>query len=97
MSMPKQGLYYEDAKRRLLKYKTALQNPNMRNALIDDVRIAEGEGAARELTEEVYKKRFSGGKDYTPRGKKNCLWNPKPKFTGEGGRYKLVDGEWVKQ
>lgn len=58
MGMPPKGLYFEDGRKKLLKYKTALSNPNMRDALIDDIRLAEGEAAAREVTEEFTRKRL---------------------------------------
>jgi len=59
MKVPKLGMYYEESRERLLKFKTAVQNPNMAHALIDDACMHEGEGARKDLTEEFARKRLT--------------------------------------
>lgn len=58
MKMPKEGLHFEQGREKLLKYKSVMTNPNMREAILDDVRIAEGSRAAKELREEFVAKRY---------------------------------------
>jgi len=59
MRAPKLGMYYEESRERLLKFKTAKQNPNMAQALIDDACMHEGEGARKDLAEEFIRKRLT--------------------------------------
>ena len=70
MAFPDKGLYYEDGRRRLKTYVSAKTNPNMREALLDDVAIAEGNGARKELESELS---FSG-RAFSGAGTKQIGW-----------------------
>jgi len=52
MSRPRVGLNYNDVQNKLTKYKSVGTNPNMKESLINQARLAEGEGAATELHKE---------------------------------------------
>jgi len=99
MGFPKKGLYFEDARQRLLRYKSAVDNPNMRDALIDDACIHEGEAARKELTEEFIRKRHTrdGGVKSKVRSDLNRMHMLKGK-KGSGGtyRYNKETGEMEK-
>lgn len=60
---PKVGMKFEQSRKRLMKYKSALQNPNMRKSLINQVRLHEGEKAAAVLEDEFVKKRMIGDRN----------------------------------
>lgn len=93
MGFPKHGLYYQDALNRLLRYKSVEVNPNMREALIDDVRIHEGEDGAREVETEFLRKRY--GNDRVKMSKGSKAVTSKKLLDGKkmgAGRY-IFDGE----
>lgn len=96
MPFPKVGLYYEDARARLLKYESAVSNPNMRDALIDDACQHEGEGARRELAEEFVRKRHTRDGVSRDRSDKSSWHLFKGKKLG-AGRYTCVNGRWQKK
>ena len=62
---PKLGMHFETSREKLLKFKTVKTNPWMQDSLINQVRLAEGEGAAKELTKEVNAKRHSKDGDFS--------------------------------
>ena len=52
MSNPKIGMHYEDVRKRLKTNKSIAHNPNIKKSMINQARLHEGEGAARELKKE---------------------------------------------
>ena len=53
MAHPKFGMHYEDVRHKLRTYKTAQQNPNMRQSLYEQVRASNGDEAVKELMNEM--------------------------------------------
>ena len=52
MKLPKLGMHYSDVHDKLKRYESTKTNINMKNSLINQARLHEGEGAAKELVKE---------------------------------------------
>jgi hypothetical protein len=57
MGFPEKGMTFEQARRRILKYRTA-KNPNVAKGLLEQVEACEGRGAAEALADEYAYKRL---------------------------------------
>jgi hypothetical protein len=51
-SFPKLGMRFEQARSKLMKYDSVMQNANLAHSLVEQVRACEGDSAARELNHE---------------------------------------------
>ena len=52
MKLPKLGMHYADVHDKLKRYESTKTNINMKNSLINQTRLHEGDGAAKELVKE---------------------------------------------
>lgn len=65
MKLPKLGMQYADVHDKLKRYESTKTNINMKNSLINQARLHEGDGAAKELLKEfstasISQRLFSG-------------------------------------
>ena len=98
MSDAKLGMYYKDVAPRC---KRILKNPghpeakaNLVNSLKNQCRLAEGEGAKAELDRELSHTHKSLS-TFSGAGNKQTGFGPGQRL-GDG-RYRYIDGQWVKQ
>jgi len=72
MEHPKEGMHYEDVRRRLRKYESIKKkdNTNIRDSLLRQAMIHEGEDAGKELMKEHFS--GNGRSRYNCSGHKQC-------------------------
>jgi hypothetical protein len=94
-SFPKLGMTYEQVRTRLRKYESIKKKDNstLRDSLIRQAMLHEGEGAGTELlkehTSEPARNRYSGA------GNRSHGYGS-GKREKEAGKYRYVNGEWIK-
>lgn len=62
MSLPKIGMHFEDVRKRLKTSKSIKVYPELKGSLLNQARLHEGEGAVKELNQEIDSNNHSSNK-----------------------------------
>ena len=78
---PKLGMKFENSRDKLLHFKSSRDNPALKESMINQVKLHEGEGAANELRKEVNSK-YDQERNIKP--KMDFIHNPNGKLQSRG-------------
>ena len=94
MGFPKLGMYYDDVRARLKRYKTVKTNPYLKESLKNQAVLHEGAGVRNELDEEFER---GSQRSFSGMGNKQ-IGIGEGRREREAGTYIYIDGKgWVKE
>ena len=89
------GMYFEPVRNKLLNYKSAKVNPWFRKSIINQARLAEGEGAAEELNRE-FSRTQDGRSSFSGTYNRQIGFGDGERCTDDSSFKKVGDGKFRK-